>query len=135
MGRSRVKRGKSRPPMGMTPEQRNPAPVVVTEVKPPIPELTDPDVVFGKIGHLPRYEAIPEDFKRSGNPFCRFVSDWFFKGRTQHDMARLKAKAGVDRNKALRAIKAILGSWAPSHEHKEAGCAYLLSCWFDLEAA
>jgi len=37
---------------------------------------------------------------------------------------------GIDQNKALRHIKAILGSFEPKHEHKEAAAAYLLSLWF-----
>lgn len=45
----------------------------------------------------------------------------------------LTAKPGVDAHKALRAIKAVLGSYEPKHEHKEAACAFMLSEWFDKE--
>jgi hypothetical protein len=101
----------------------------------PVPRLTQLDVVFGNVDHLPRYDVIPERFHRHSDPFVKFVSDWFFTGRTQADMAKLTARPGVDRGKALAAIKAILVSWAPKHEHKEAGCAYLLHEWFNLEGA
>jgi hypothetical protein len=37
----------------------------------------------------------------------------------------------VDTTKALRAVAACIGDWGPSHEHKEAGVAYLLSEWFE----
>lgn len=50
-------------------------------------------------------------------------------------MKRLTARPGVDRDKALVAIKAALGSFEPKHEHKEAGCAFLLHEWFELAEA
>ena len=89
-------------------------------------------MAFGNVKHLPKYEDIPAEFKRDRNPYARFVSDWFFRGRTKQDLARLTPKPGVDRPKALAAIQAVLASFEPSHEHKEAGAAYLLSQWFDL---
>jgi hypothetical protein len=101
----------------------------------PVPELNDVDLAFGNIKHMPKYDSVPEEFHRMNNPYVRFVSEWFALGRTKDDMDRLIAKEGVDKVKALRAIKAILGSWEPKHEHKEAGCAYLLSQWFDLKDA
>jgi hypothetical protein len=48
------------------------------------------------------------------------------------DLARLTPREGVDKHKALAAIKAIIGSFAPKHEHKTSGCGYLLSEWFEL---
>lgn len=103
-----------------------------------IPELTAVDVSFGNIKHMPRYDTLPDDFKRhNGNDFCRAVTSWFFKGAssTQHglliDGMKFSAKPGVDRVKALRAIKAVLGSFEPKHEHKEAACAFMLSEWFE----
>jgi hypothetical protein len=43
----------------------------------------------------------------------------------------IKPKEGVDVDKALRHIQAIMRSYQPKHEHKEAAVAYLLSQWFD----
>ena len=100
----------------------------------PIPDLTRADMVFGHIKHLPPYDSIPEEFRRSSNPYAKFVSDWFFRGRTPDDMKRLKERPGVDRGKAPVAIKAALGSFEPKHEHKEAGVAYLASRWFTDES-
>lgn len=98
-----------------------------------IPSLTDPDVIFGNIKHLPKYDTLPEDFKhRSGNRYVDFVSKWFSNGCTKEDIDLLTAKSGIDKNKALRAIKSVLASFEPKHEHKEAGAAYLLSQWFEL---
>jgi len=107
----------------------------------PIPEMTGADVAFGNIKHLPRYADLPEDFKRHrGNDFCRAISMWFFKGAEMHpngieiDGLKFTAKPGIDAKKALAAIRACMVSWEPKHEHKEAGCAYMLSQWFDSAA-
>lgn len=100
----------------------------------PIPELDGADVAFGNIKHLPPYDVIPDEFKRLHHPYVEFVSGWFFSGMKQEDLARLVPRDGVDKNKALRAIKAALASFEPAHEHKEAGCAYLLDQWFELQS-
>lgn len=98
----------------------------------PIPDLTSVDMAFGNIKHLPPCNDIPDRFRWGFDPYTRFVRDWFFSGRTEDDMRRLTARSGVDRERALVAIKAILMSFAPKHEHKEAGCAFLLYEWFEL---
>lgn len=106
-----------------------------------IPELTGADVAFGNIKHMPKYGMIPEEFKRSSNPYVDAVSSWFFSGAkgTPDGLVigkmKFTAKPGVDRTKALAAIKAVLGSFEPKHEHKEAACAFMLSEWFDKSAA
>lgn len=81
---------------------------------------------------LPKWDDIPEDFRRErgeARKFCEFVSQWFFKGA---DANQLRVKPGIDMTMALANLKCCLASFAPKHEHKEAGCAYLLSLWFDL---
>lgn len=88
-------------------------------------------VVFGpsNIGDLlPAYDAIPDDFKR-GNQWTRVIADWFFSGLGKD--TTIVPKAGIDRIEALAHVRACLGSFEPKHEHKTAGCAYLLSRWFD----
>lgn len=103
-----------------------------------IPDLTAADVAFGGIKHMPRYSDVPENFKKSYDPFCKAISSWFFSGAKgipnglAIDGVEFTAKPGVDSGKALRAIKAVLGSFEPKHEHKEAACAYMLSEWFDM---
>lgn len=104
----------------------------------PVPEVTGVDVVFGGCGHMPKMSDIPEEFTRDRNDFVRAVSSWFFSGAKRDgssliiDGKRFTAKSGVDAGKALAAIRAVLGSFDPKHEHKEAACAYMLSEWFDL---
>ena len=105
-----------------------------------IPDLTGADVAFGGIKHMPKYEDVPANFKKSYDPHCKAVASWFFSGAKGApngltiDGVTFTAKPGVDANKALRAIKAVLGSFEPKHEHKEAACAYMLSEWFDKSA-
>lgn len=103
-----------------------------------IPELTAADVAFGGIKHMPKYETLPDDFKRhNGNDYCKAVSGWFYGGAKGTpdgliiDGVKFTAKPGVDRAKALAAIRAVLGSFEPKHEHKEAACAFMLSEWFE----
>lgn len=107
-----------------------------------IPELTGADVVFGNVKHMPKMADIPEIFhRRNGTQFNDAVSMWFFKGGKRDGRSitigskTFTAKEGVDATKALSAIKAVLGSFEPKHEHKMAACAYMLSEWFDLEPA
>jgi hypothetical protein len=95
-----------------------------------VQEVTGLDLAFGgdmkKL--LPAYNDIPEEFRRGRTKWNKVVSDWFFFGLKN---ANWVPKDGVDQNKALSHVKAIMGSWDPSHEHKEAGCAYLLSEFFN----
>ena len=104
-----------------------------------IPALDQPSVVFGDIKHMPKYETIPEEFKRGRNAYVDAVSHWFFAGAKKTangimiDGKEFTPKAGVDMAKALRAIQAVLGSFSPAHEVKEAACGYMLSEWFDIK--
>lgn len=100
----------------------------------PIPELNNAAVAFGDISALPAWEDIPEEFRKNwhsnSQPWCRIISQLFFKGGTYEEFG-LTAKDGVDEQAAKRAIHSCLGSWTPKHEHKIAGCGYMLSQWFD----
>ena len=51
------------------------------------------------------------------------MSEWFFYGLKD---AQFVPNEGIDKGEALRHLGYIMGSWEPQHEHKEAGCAYLL---------
>lgn len=106
-----------------------------------IPEITRADVAFGNIKHMPRYDSLPEEFQDwHRQPYCKAVSSWFYRGAKSYtggielDGVNYKAKPGVDAGKALAAIKAVLGSFEPKHEHKIAACGYMLSEWFDKAA-
>lgn len=88
------------------------------------------EMVFGEIkGRLPKWSEIPEQYKRSSHPCCAEISRIFFKGG---NISHWKERDGINRVEAINHIKSILTSWEPKHEHKEAGCAYLLDLWFTL---
>jgi hypothetical protein len=95
-----------------------------------VQEVTDLDLTFGgnmkKL--LPDYSIIPDEFKHGRNKWCKVVGDWYFYGMKN---CTWKPKEGIDTQKALRHVKAVVGSWEPKHEHKVAGCAYLLSEFFE----
>lgn len=76
---------------------------------------------------MPPYEEIPREFRHSSNKWNKLFSDWFFAGIKDLELV---PKDGVDLNKALRHIKAIMGSFEPKHEHKEAAVAFLFNEWF-----
>jgi hypothetical protein len=103
-----------------------------------IPEINRLDMAFGNIKHMPRYDTLPAEFKRhNGNAYCEAVSKWFFSGAKglpngiEIDGVKFVAKPGVEAGRALAAIKAVLTSFEPKHEHKEAACAFMLSEWFE----
>lgn len=88
------------------------------------------DITFG--GNLkdlmPVYSSVPEEFKRSSNPWCEWQAKWFFSGLKGTKLP--KAKPGIDRDMAMAHLAAIQGSWDCKHEHKQAAVAYLASKWF-----
>lgn len=96
-----------------------------------VPEITDLDMAFGNVKHLPPSNEIPDVYNRGHTRWNKLTSKWFFSGLDQGDIGPLVPKPGVDKRKALRALGAILRSWEPKHEHKEAGVAYLFSEWFE----
>lgn len=133
MGKSRIKRGKAKVEAPIAVDKTVGMPRTQETGKFwPIPDLSRVDMAFGNVQHLPPYSTIPERFMRRSDPYAQFISGWFFGGRTAEDMQRLIARPGVDRGKALVAIKSALASFEPKHEHKEAGCAFLLHEWFEL---
>jgi hypothetical protein len=97
----------------------------------PIVDVDDVALAFGAsdmTAMLPPYTDIPTQFKRhDGTKWNRLAQDWFFSGVKG---LQLKPRPGVDEKKALRHISAILRSFEPKHEHKEAGVAFLLDQWF-----
>lgn len=82
---------------------------------------------FGaRLKDYPKYEDIPEVFRRGNTPFNKAVSSLFFTGGSLQDHG-LKLKAGTDRGEFFTALRALLTSFDPKHEHKEATAAWLLS--------
>lgn len=92
------------------------------------------DLAFGgKVETLlPKWEDIPEEFQRDWGPWCKAANEWFFRGL---DAKKFVAKEGIDAGDAWRHMGAIMRSFAPKHEHKTAGVAWLMSQWFDFAPA
>lgn len=88
--------------------------------------LAFPARVVGTL--LPAWGEIPDEFKQAGNQWCQLAERWFFRGLGG---SAFYPKPGVDPKKAVRHVSACLGSFEPKHEHKEAGCAYLLATFFE----
>ena len=80
---------------------------------------------------LPPRNSLPDEFQRRwhSNPWCDIAGKWFFSGLPKG--TTYKPKAGIDTNKALRHLGAILRSWEPQHEHKIGAVGWLMSIWFD----
>jgi hypothetical protein len=106
-----------------------------------IPDVSRADVAFGGIDHMPKFADLPEAFQRGwiSEPHCKAISSWFFSGASRDGTSlvikgeKFNPKPGVDAEKALLAIRTIMGSWAPKHEHKIAACGYMLSEWFERD--
>lgn len=94
-----------------------------------IQEVTTADIAFGGDMKtlLPKWEDIPEEFKKS-NKWTPVFTTWMFKGLPSD--VEFHGKEGVDPKKAFNHIRAIMVSFAPKHEHKEAGITYLMDQWF-----
>lgn len=93
--------------------------------------VTPLDLAFGgdirKL--MPAYRDLPEAFRRERDDFSPIVNKWFFSGL---DTNALKAKDGIDKTAAFQHCRAIMCSFEPSHEHKIAGVAWLMSKWFEV---
>jgi hypothetical protein len=89
----------------------------------------DPEV----LGMMPAMADIPAEFRSERTPFNAIQSEWFFRGIA--GPFPLAAKPGIDRRAALAHLSAIQRSFAPSHEHKSAAVAYLMSLWFEPPGA
>lgn len=97
----------------------------------PVPEISDVQTVFpaDALDWMPPMTDIPDEFKKHyGNAWVEIVSAWFYNGLPA--TVKFYPRKGIDPEKAVRALGATLGSYAPKHEHKIAAAAYMASCWF-----
>lgn len=95
----------------------------------PVPEIAGVDLAFGNTKHLPPMTEIPQEFQNGRSPWSNLFHRWFYSGLPA--TVEFYPKEGVNPEKALKAISAIMVSFEPKHEHKEAGVTFLLSQWFD----
>ena len=82
--------------------------------------------------YLPKMEDIPKEFHIPSfeNKWMRLFSMLFYGDKKLDDMWIIQ-KEGIDPTKAGRHIMCIMKSYQPKHEHKIAGCTYLMSEWFE----
>ena len=94
-------------------------------------KVSDAELAFGGDMNklLPPMNYIPDEFKESNNKWVELVSGWFFSGLPEG--MSFSKKEGVDPKMAINHVRAIMSSFAPKHQHKEAGCAYLMSEFFN----
>lgn len=101
----------------------------------PVPEFDSPAVVFGaELRHYLTREQTGEEFWQfsSRNPFTSAAESIFFKGGRLSDYG-LTVKEGLDEIKVVRAVQALLTSFAPQHEQKIATVGFLLSQWCEVQ--
>lgn len=90
------------------------------------PAFTAIDAAFGANERdYPDYGSIPAEH-RHGSKFGRVFSGLFYSGGTLADHG-LKLRAGVDRASFYTTLRALMCSWAPKHEVKEATVAWFLA--------
>ena len=91
------------------------------------PILKDHEVGFysGDVPENLLKEAKEKGFDQDSNPYNKLFNTLFFKGGR---LPNYKADVSMeDRKNGLRYLRALMMSFKPRHEHKEAVCAYILS--------
>jgi hypothetical protein len=94
----------------------------------PIP-VSSLDLAFGGAVNdiLPPWDIIPDEFKSGRGIWPKWQSEWFFNGLKSLPTP----KEGIDVDLAMKNLACVQRSFAPKHEHKQAGVAYLASLWFE----
>jgi hypothetical protein len=96
----------------------------------PVPEVDDLDCAFPTRWRelLPKWDDLTDEEKRCRGPFCEALQRIFFSGG-KLDGHGITVKAEFDSVKVHRYIRATLGDFGPSHEHKIGGIAHMLKKW------
>jgi hypothetical protein len=95
-------------------------------------EVNNVDLAFGPSNmneYLPAYDEIPKEFKNEDTKWNKIFNTMFFRGCSKD--SSFDCKDGINGETAIKHIYAIMRSFNPKHEHKEAGVAYLMSLWFN----
>lgn len=94
------------------------------------PEVNDADTIFPTRFYqlCPAWDQLTEDEKKGRGYLCEGLARLFFEGGTLESVG-IKVRDGVDKARVLRFIRATLGDWSPSHEHKIGGIAHMLAKW------
>lgn len=99
-----------------------------------IPEVSDLDCAFPTRWRelLPAWDELTPAERSMNSPFCRALSSLFFEGGKLSDHG-IKVRDGYDERKVMRYIRATLGDFGPSHEHKIGGIAHALAKWCTIK--
>lgn len=90
-------------------------------------EFNGLDAAFGADEKdYPSYSAIPDEFKRGSNIYNKAFNGLFFNGGKLEDFG-ISMKPGTDKAALFATLRALMSSFAPKHEVKEATVAWLLS--------
>lgn len=95
-----------------------------------IEKTTDLEAAFATTRCLPKWEEIPAEFKQdytSGNLYIAMIDAWFCGSPLPNANITFNPGFKEDGKAIQKFIMAHLKSFDPKHEHKIAGCAYLLS--------
>lgn len=89
---------------------------------------------------LPPWGSIPLEFKSYDNRFVKLASEAWATGLSKEKMiAEFEIRSSVssqeEAQERLNQIQVCLGSFAPMHEHKIAGVAYLLFQLFEPKSS
>lgn len=152
-----VKRGKSvtrfMGPIGQAPgvyaqarafislQERHPHPTPMAalpfahpEVMPAIPVVTDVELAFGTMKHLPTPTDGPPDLDER-HPAYQYVCAMFGGPKSVLDSYNLHCRYPLEQaqgDAVIDLITAHLRSYGPKHEHKMLGCAILLDRYFKV---
>lgn len=94
-------------------------------------DVTDLDMAFpASIRNLlPDEGEIPKEFFDDANPWVAIAQRWFYEGLPQATVFQTKPE--IELRRAMRHLRAVLGSFHSGYKHKIAAVAYLLSLWFE----
>lgn len=118
----------AKPSLGTTQSQ-----ITSTQIR----AISDLELAFGTTKLLPEWDAIPIEFKRVQNPYQVLLHSLFYHQPIPRGQIALNPGFDdIDMAAVNKCIRAHLQSYAPKHEHKMAGTAFLLSqiCTLELDA-
>lgn len=94
-----------------------------------IPEQSGLTAAFGAdLNAYPPLDDMPDEYQRNRAEGCEIASSLFYKGGKMSDFGRA-LKKGVDNEKFLLTLRALLSSYSPKHEQKIATVGLLIDTY------
>ncbi len=100
-----------------------------------VPTFDDITVAFGSVEkhYLTRQQLGDWYDMNTPTPYHEAFNGLFYRGGKLADYG-LSIKPGLDQTQVMRALRALMSSWAPKHEIKTATVAVALANWCDVAA-